>query len=307
MHEIEAELKKALKFKGKYEDRQELLTAILLAMDDRKRFTDKDYDALTDDAVSWFEAAVKAKDAGDEIPDFAGEFEDEDAEVDHEADEAAEFAEEEEAEDASDESDAEADDDGDVDEEDGNEAEEIEAAGSEPDEGGVENGLDEDPDVEDEPGDVEGESTEDEPEGPEDTEEQILKKAKKIAKQAPPPVPHKVAKPEVKAKPKAPARAKVENIPAKPKAIQKGTFPEPDYANISGKRNRFGVIDGTKTAEAIKMYVKGASSQDIMERLGGRYYNILKKLMAEGHKVEKEGSVWKLTHKDDVKTKKKVK
>jgi len=301
MHEIEAELKKALKFKGKYEDRQELLTAILLAMDDRKRFTDKDYDALTDDAVSWFEAAVKAKDSGDEIPDFDGEL----AEVDHEADEAAEFA-EEDPDDASDESDATADDDGDVDEEDGNEDEETEAV--------AEASIDEDQDDKSDGSGADrpsGDDTEDEGleehddevevEEPEDTEEQILKKAKKIAKQAPKPAPKSAPEKSVKAKP-TPQKAA-----PKPKPVQKGTFPEPDYENISGKRNRFGIIDGTKTAEAIKMYVKGASSQDIMERLGGRYYNILKKLMAEGHKVEKEGSVWKLTHKDDVKTKKKVK
>ena len=74
----------------------------------------------------------------------------------------------------------------------------------------------------------------------------------------------------------------------------------PDYENLSGEIDRFGLYLGTKTQKAVEMYEKGCTAKEIMDNLGGRFYNILKKLKGKGHKVTKDGPIWKLTHKDDV-------
>jgi len=96
---------------------------------------------------------------------------------------------------------------------------------------------------------------------------------------------------------------------AKPKSGRKPVEdPGKRYPKITGEKDRYGIIMGTKTHDAVLLYEKGASSKDILGALNGRYYNILRKLAEEGHKVEKlpEG-VFKLTHKDDLKGAKRAK
>lgn len=82
-----------------------------------------------------------------------------------------------------------------------------------------------------------------------------------------------------------------------------------DYESISGEKDKFGVTKDTMTHRAILMYEKGATAGEIKEALGGRYYNILKKLESDGHTVTKdpETGAWKLTHKDDKKAPAKAK
>lgn len=88
------------------------------------------------------------------------------------------------------------------------------------------------------------------------------------------------------------------------KEAKKPSKKSPDYTALTGEKDRYGIIIGTKTAEAVKMYEKGCTAAQIYEALDGRFYNILKRLTGEGHRVEKlEGGVWKLTHKDDLKKK----
>jgi outer membrane biosynthesis protein TonB len=89
---------------------------------------------------------------------------------------------------------------------------------------------------------------------------------------------------------------------AKPAAKQPKKKREPSsYANITGAKDKFGIIIGTKTAKAVELYEKGATSKDIKEATGGKFYNVLTKLTSEGHKLEKlPGGVFRLTHKDDV-------
>jgi hypothetical protein len=287
MHDIEAELVKALKFKKKYDDRQEYLEAILVAIDDRDRFTDDDYDNLSDEAAAWHKAAVAAKDAHDEIPEFDDELEDETSDdTDHEADEAAE-----EVADADEESDTESDD--------GDEADEAEDESEAPEEDDADaTGDDEaEPVDDDEPSEESSGSSAHESNGAEastDTE------ADEDEEPAPP-----KAKKQVKAVPK---QAKPKAVKEKKKGPVGGTFGDPDYSKITGDKDRFGVTMGTKTAEAVKMYVKGASRSQIMERFGADQKNILTRLAKSGHKVEKSGEgVWKLTHKEDIHSKRKVK
>jgi hypothetical protein len=101
-------------------------------------------------------------------------------------------------------------------------------------------------------------------------------------------------KAEKKAKRKAAAKARAER-PRPP------AQPEPDYEKLTGEKDRYGCFVGTKTSQAIKMYEKGANSNDISHALGGRFYNILSKLASRGHLVEKtDHGLWKIVHKDDI-------
>jgi hypothetical protein len=109
-------------------------------------------------------------------------------------------------------------------------------------------------------------------------------------------------------KPKSGAKGKAAKVKAPAKAPAAGKPPgkparkSPDYTSLTGEKDRFGVVKGTKTAEAVAMYVKGVTAKQITDELGGRYYNILTRLTKEGHRVEKlADNVWKLTHKDDLK------
>lgn len=106
-------------------------------------------------------------------------------------------------------------------------------------------------------------------------------------------------------------RAENEATPAKTKGKKKdkpGNAPvagkpskrQPDYNSLTGEKDRFGIVIGTKTHEAVKMYEKGATLRQITDEIGGRFYNILKKLAKDGHVIEKiEGGIWKVIHKDD--------
>jgi hypothetical protein len=229
------------------------------------KLRDDDYDNLSDEAVSWHTNAVAKYEAKDEIPDF-----EEAEEIDPEDEEGAE--ENSEAEEA-----AEA-----ADEElpltdkrhplhrpaPTQEPEDEEAADAEPVDEAVE--ADEEPDAVAE----------------EEAEEPSPKPARKAAKPAKAP---KAAAPD-----KA-ARAAPVKKPQKPI----------DYTKLTGDRDKFGVVIGTKTHEAVKMYEKGATGAQIVDALGGRHYNILTKLTEQGHRVEKlDGGVWKLTHRDAIKAKK---
>jgi len=100
---------------------------------------------------------------------------------------------------------------------------------------------------------------------------------------------------EKKEKAKAPKAKKV-----------KEKVPDPDidrYDTITGEKDRFGITIGTKTHDAVKMYntKTGASLNEVDEKIHGRFYNILKKLEKDGHKLEQlEGRRYRLTHKDDL-------
>ena len=97
-----------------------------------------------------------------------------------------------------------------------------------------------------------------------------------------------------KTKPEKPAKAeKVAKTPVKKT--------EPNYARLTGEKDKFGIIKGTKTATAVQLYEKGATAKDIKEATGGKFYNVLTKLTSEGHKLEKlPGGIFRLTHKDDI-------
>ena len=76
------------------------------------------------------------------------------------------------------------------------------------------------------------------------------------------------------------------------------------YDDVTGEMDRYGVMINTKTHDAVLMYEKGTTSKGLTDKLGGRFYNILRKLSEQGHLVERspEG-VFTLTHRDDIKAK----
>lgn len=77
------------------------------------------------------------------------------------------------------------------------------------------------------------------------------------------------------------------------------------YDSVTGAKDRYGCIVGTKTADAVAMYEEGATSAQIGKKLGGRFYNILRALEEKGHQVERlPGGVFRLTHVEDIDPKK---
>lgn len=79
--------------------------------------------------------------------------------------------------------------------------------------------------------------------------------------------------------------------------------PEPEAEMADVVMDKWGAMEGSKNSVALGMFEKGATSKEVKDALGGTYYNILKRMVMKGHKVEKEGSLIKLTHTDDTKPK----
>jgi hypothetical protein len=101
------------------------------------------------------------------------------------------------------------------------------------------------------------------------------------------------------AKPSPKQRAEPEEAPKKKERITTTR-----YDNIDGSKDKFGLVIGTKTWEAVQMYEKGCTTAEIKDKLGGRYYNILKILEKRGHRVERfPGGKFKVTHAEDRKRK----
>jgi len=105
-------------------------------------------------------------------------------------------------------------------------------------------------------------------------------------------------KPDKKAAAKAPATSKGGKGTAKtggPKRL----------FNDNRKRDRFGLVVGSKVAKAVALFAggKGATMRQVIDSTGGPQNNVLKKLADAGHQVERfGGNVIKVTHKDDIKS-----
>jgi len=64
--------------------------------------------------------------------------------------------------------------------------------------------------------------------------------------------------------------------------------------------DKWGCMEGSKNSQALLLFEKGATAAEVKQKLGGTYYNILGRCAAAGHKMEKEGHIIKLTHKDEL-------
>lgn len=127
----------------------------------------------------------------------------------------------------------------------------------------------------------EDEALEDEPEAEEAIDEPVDED-----EPAPKPTKKKVAAKE-KA-PKVPPK-----VQAKPKVEPKRS-PKTEDAVL----DKWSCIEGSKNSQALAMFERGATTKEVKEELHGTYYNLLKRMEQNGHKLEKEGAVIKLTHKD---------
>jgi hypothetical protein len=69
--------------------------------------------------------------------------------------------------------------------------------------------------------------------------------------------------------------------------------------SVGNVKDKYGYRVGSKTSEVIVMFESGAKMTDIKQRFGSPHYNVLKQLQQAGHKVERVGGNFKLTHKDE--------
>lgn len=172
--------------------------------------------------------------------------------------------------------------------EDDSEAEEASDDTSEDDDAAEESEEDDELDPTDENDTDDSDNAEDEP------EEKPKAKVKAKAKEKAPK--EKPAKKAVeKEKPKAKEKEKAKEGPRR-----KVPPVDPDKFDI----DEFEVVVGSKNHEAVKMLQKGCRMSDITKEIGGTYYNLLKRLVKDGHTLEKEGNgVLRLIHKDGKKAK----
>jgi hypothetical protein len=98
-------------------------------------------------------------------------------------------------------------------------------------------------------------------------------------------------KPEPKKVKKA-AKPKVEKV--KPTKPVKKPASSDDEEII--ELDKWGCLTTSKNSQALAMFEKGATTTDVKNAIGGTYYNILNKMVSHGHKLEKKGSMFKLTH-----------
>lgn len=270
MHNIEREIIKLTKYKveRKYDDRQDYLRSVLLSV---QNLDGDKFDELSDDAAAWANACVELENTkrGAELPDFdevdPAEPDDEDV-LEYDEDESADS---EPDEDASDEPDP--------------DDEDEEAPGDGEPEG--------DDDSDDDAGDA-ALDDDDEPEVAEDADPEPEDEGEAD------PAPKKRPSKKQPAKKPAAKKAKAPKVPPKPKK-----YPEPPKRPRDGdvKQDKWGCIVGSKTSAALTMFELGSTPREIKEKLGGTYYNILKRMVADGHRLEKYGSVTKLVHKDNIK------
>lgn len=264
--ELETSIVKISGFKAPkegYPDRQDHLAALARLAN---KLNDKAWLRLSDEATSWVNAAIRAINAKDEIKDFDVGAELEEAEAEEPVAEAAE--------------------------------------------------ADEDTLPDDEPEEQEAEVTEEaaepeeqEAEAEEPPKSRMLRKKFDMpsSKYSPTRLKNREARIERGKQPAMPIE-KAQEI-AKKLGHKKPTSPEEVramkkvriYTNLTGEKDRFGVVMGTKAHDAVMMYEKGCTSIELRRALEGRFYNILRELERRGHRVERQpGGVFKLTHIDDV-------
>jgi len=109
-------------------------------------------------------------------------------------------------------------------------------------------------------------------------------------------------KPAKKASKKAPVK-KVEAKPEKAQVKKPERRPPPRRGASSDDDvilDKWGCMEGSKNSQALALFEKGATTKDVKDAIGGTYYNILKKMVKDGHKMDKKGAMITLVHKDAV-------
>jgi hypothetical protein len=145
----------------------------------------------------------------------------------------------------------------------------------------------------------EADSDDDEVEAAEDAapEENAEEAADDSGDEPKPVAPKAPAKKVAKAKEKAPPKKTITK--ATPKAAPKKAAKPADDEEVV--LDKWGCMEGSKNSQALAMFEKGATAAEVKDAIGGTYYNVLKKMVKDGHKMDKEGHIIKLTHKDAAK------
>ena len=86
--------------------------------------------------------------------------------------------------------------------------------------------------------------------------------------------------------------------PKKPKPAPKKVHPL--HSDEDVVLDKWGCMEGSKNSQALILFEKGATAAEVKRKMGGTYYNILARCVANGHKMEKEGHIIKLTHKAEL-------
>lgn len=153
------------------------------------------------------------------------------------------------------------------------------------------------PDEDDDETEAEDEAEED-PEGVTEDEPTEDEADAEIPEEDPP-----EEEPEEKPKPKKAGRPKAKKPPveANGAAVRENKSKLNRGSDEDVVIDKWGSMEGSKASQALAMFEKGASSREVTQTLGGTYYNILKKMVLNGHRTEKEGSIITLIHKDAAK------
>jgi len=152
--------------------------------------------------------------------------------------------------------------------------------GTSDDENDDENEISDETESEDGPTSESDAETDSDPEGT----EQDLEASGSEDEDEPEPVKPKKGAPKKAIKP-----AKAEPKKAKPKLQEQA---EDEDVVL----DKWGCMEGSKNSQALALFEKGATTREVKEKIGGTYYNILKRVVTHGHKLEKKGSVIKLIH-----------
>lgn len=92
----------------------------------------------------------------------------------------------------------------------------------------------------------------------------------------------------------------VVEAPAKEtKKKAKAAKPAKDKQTPEVKRDEFGLSVKSLSHVAAQMFVKGAKMSDVKKETGNNHYNMLRKLEAKGHKIERKDGVITLTAKKE--------
>jgi hypothetical protein len=105
-----------------------------------------------------------------------------------------------------------------------------------------------------------------------------------------------VAEAKVEKKAKAEPKRRAKGVPAR-------TLDHPEInpqASIDNfEVDGYGIVKGSKNAAAVAMFEQGCRMSDVTASIGGTYYNLVARLMKQGHTVEKgPNGVITITHKD---------
>lgn len=114
--------------------------------------------------------------------------------------------------------------------------------------------------------------------------------------------PKKVAKGKKPAKAEPPEGEVEDEAEEAPPKKTKGKAPRKLEHPAVGELDHFGINVNAKGHAAAAMLEKGCRMADVTASIGGTYYNLLGRLLKDGHKLEKAANGYlQLVHKDNVK------